>query len=64
MAGRALLSADVDSKHRAKIWESGGQPHLLRTRTPSINWELHPDWIDRYVGRNNFIYCLDCQRFY
>ena len=49
MAGRDLLDDTIDAKHRARIWESGTQPPVLRTRTPGANWALHPAWVDRYV---------------
>ena len=49
MAGRDLLDDRIDAKHRARKWESGKQPDVLRTRTPGANWRLHPAWVDRYV---------------
>ena len=49
MGSYPLLNPAVDSKHRAKIWEAGSQPNVLRTRTPASNWMIHPDWVERYV---------------
>jgi len=49
MAAHALLSGVIDGKHRAKIWEGGDKPKILRTRGPAYNWMIHPDWVDRYV---------------
>ena len=56
MASYALLNGAIDGKHRARLWENGKTPNLVRTRGPSYNWMIHPDWVDRYVHRvHNFV---------
>lgn len=47
MATYPLLSATIDSKHRAKLWEDGTRLQVLKTRTPKFNWMIHPAWVDR-----------------
>ena len=50
MAGRSLLSADIDHKHRAAILEESlGSLETLITRTPKENWIIHPAWVQSYV---------------
>ena len=49
MAGRSLLNPLIDSKHRAAVLEeSPGILYPLVTRVANANWQLHPDWLDRY----------------
>ena len=60
MASYALLNGAIDGKHRARLWENGKTPNLVRTRGPSYNWMIHPDWVDRYVHRvHNFVTIYD-----
>ena len=51
MARRYLwLSADIERKHRAKLLEDEpGSLEPLITRTPRVNWMIHPAWVQRYV---------------
>jgi len=53
MAAHALLSEAIDGKHRARIWDNGKVPYVLRTRGPAHNWMIHPGWVDRYVQEND-----------
>ena len=55
MAAHALLNGAIDGKHRARIWEDGRVPHVLRTRAPAHNLMIHPAWVDRYVPENSYI---------
>ena len=55
MAAHLLLNNTIDAKHRARIWERGDVPNVLRTRGPAHNWMIHPAWIDRYVQFNDLI---------
>jgi hypothetical protein len=45
----SLLSADIDSQHRAARLEAGHPIEPLVTRTPKQNWQIHPAWVPRYV---------------
>lgn len=45
---RSLLSPDIDSKHRAALFEANpGSLETLITRTPKYNWMIHPAWLQR-----------------
>jgi hypothetical protein len=44
-----LLDPDIEKKHRARILED--EPNSLEplvTRTPNVNWRIHPAWVPRY----------------
>jgi hypothetical protein len=51
MAGRSLLNRDIERAHRAAKLEAN--PHSLSpmvTRGGNQNWQIHPGWVQRYVG--------------
>ena len=51
MAGRSLLSRDLEKAHRAaKLEASPNSLPTLVTRGANQNWQIHPGWVQRYVG--------------
>ncbi|KAK1633145.1 hypothetical protein QYE76_007460 [Lolium multiflorum] len=48
MAGRSLLSRDLEKAHRAaKLEESPNSLPTLVTRGANQNWQIHPGWVQR-----------------
>ncbi len=50
MAGRSLLSRDLEKAHRAaKLEASPNSLPTLVTHGANQNWQIHPGWVERDV---------------